>query len=136
MNDHFWMSRALLLANRALKLNEIPVGAILTINNLEIANSINYCYLSTFNHSEIKLFNKANFYFSNYYFYNTTLYVTLEPCNICLYLISFYRIKRIVFGAHSNFVLKNDYNNDLNGGIMKNESIFLLKSFFIKNRLF
>lgn len=136
MNDKFWMTRALLFANKALFLNELPIGSVLVYKNIELGNGINCCYLSTFNHSEIKLFNKANFYFSNICFINTTLYITLEPCSTCISLIYSYKIRRIVFATYS-LNLNNHINNlYLTGGIMENESSFLLKKFFAKKRLF
>lgn len=136
MDDDFWMTRALLLANKALLLNELPVGSILVYDNFELSGSINSCYVSSFNHSEVNLISRSCFYFSDNYFYKSTLYVTLEPCFICLSILSSYNIERIVFGAYSHKLLYNLYNNiKVTGGVLENESIFLLKAFFFNKRI-
>lgn len=134
MDDEFWMARALLIANKALSINEMPICALLVYNNFEISYCLNSCYIHNFCHAENNVFSKTCFYLSKNFLSECTLYVTLEPCFICFSFICNYRIKSLVFAAYSN-----SYNNylikDLNvkKGILEKESLYLLKSFFKHN---
>lgn len=129
MDDHFWMARALLIANKALSIGELPIAAVLIYNNFELAYCLNSCYVSNFCHAENNIFLKSCFYLSKNFLNECTLYVTLEPCFICFSFICYYRIKKIIFAAHSyNF---NNYNSiDVKKGVLEKESLLILKSFF------
>lgn len=128
------MTRALLLANKALSINAVPIASILVYNNFELANSINSCYSYKLCHAENNLIFKSSFYFSKSFFENSIIYLTLEPCCVCYDIINYYRIKRVIFavnciGAKAYYCHEN--NLDLT---FKVKSLNLIKSFFIKNR--
>jgi len=129
MDDHFWMARALLIANKALSIGELPIAAVLIYNNFELAYCLNSCYVSNFCHAESNIFLKSCFYLSKNFLNECSLYVTLEPCFICFSFICYYRIKRIIFAAHSyNF---NNYNSiEVKKGVLEKESLLILKRFF------
>ncbi len=131
MDDEFWMARALLIANKALSINELPVGAILVYDNFEISYCLNSCYIYNFCHAESNIFSKSCFYMSKNFLSKCTLYVTLEPCCVCLSFIYYYRIKKLVFGARSS-INNNCYINNvkIKSGILEKESLKLLKKFF------
>lgn len=136
MDDYFWMTRALLIARRALFLNEVPVGTILVLDNFEISCAINSCYITSLHHSEINLICRSNSFFPKYFLCMSTMYVTLEPCFVCKTLLSFYKIKKVVFGVYCGNILYNDFirNFKMSGGIFFDESYFVIKNFFINKR--
>ena len=99
--DIAFMQQALLLARRALSLGEVPVGAIVVIDNQVISEGFN-CPLMTRDptgHAEIVALRRAAEKMNNYRLPGATLYVTLEPCAMCVGAMLHARIKRLVFGA-------------------------------------
>lgn len=144
IDDTFWMRRALLLAKNALCLNKVPVASVIVCDNFELGigfNFSNYNFASL-SHAEINCLNQACFYSSNYVLAGCTLYVTLEPCFVCLAAIFSSRIKRVVFGAYykkykcHTFVKSSYYNTAfcLRGGLLENEAKSLLCKFFTSVR--
>jgi len=140
MNDEFWMKRALWLAKRALISNKMPIASILVYNNTEISHSFNYAnfFYCPYYHSEIISFKQGSFYMSNFLLNAVNLYVTLEPCQLCLSFSLLFRIKKIIFAAYSkNLKYKKNFTNIFytKGGVLQNESLFLLKKFYSKGRM-
>jgi len=148
IEDEKWMSFALEQAGKAEKEGEVPVGAILVKDDLIIARAHNKP-ISTNDptaHAEIQLLRAAGEELKNYRLPGTTLYVTLEPCAMCLGAIMHARIKRVVFGAHDpktgvcgsseNFMEASCFNHkiDIASGVLENESKQLLKNFFNSRR--
>ena len=148
IEDEKWMSFALEQARKAEKEGEVPVGAILVKDDLIIARAHNKP-ISTNDptaHAEIQLLRAAGEELKNYRLPGTTLYVTLEPCAMCLGAIMHARIERVVFGAHDpktgvcgsseNFMEASCFNHkiDLTSGVLENESKQLLKNFFNSRR--
>jgi len=148
IEDEKWMSFALKQARKAEKEGEVPVGAILVKDDVVIARAHNKP-ISTNDptaHAEIQLLRAAGEELKNYRLPGTTLYVTLEPCAMCLGAIMHARIERVVFGAHDpktgvcgsseNFMEANCFNHkiDLASGVLENESKQLLKNFFNSRR--
>ena len=146
--DEKWMSFALEQAGKAEKEGEVPVGAILVKDDLIIARAHNKP-ISTNDptaHAEIHLLRAAGEELKNYRLPGTTLYVTLEPCAMCLGAIMHARIERVVFGAHDpktgvcgsseNFMEASCFNHkiDIASGVLENESKQLLKNFFNSRR--
>ncbi|HIH2763503.1 MAG TPA: nucleoside deaminase [Candidatus Azoamicus sp.] len=138
--DEFWMKRALLLAKNGLKKGNIPIGSVIINKNFEIGigfNFLNY-NLQSFSHAEINTLKQGFFYSSNKYLNDSILYITLEPCFLCLSAIFSSRIKRIVFGAYYTDKIKKyikyNYINKLEstGGLLEKESNDLLQKFFNK----
>ena len=148
IEDEKWMSFALEQARKAEKEGEVPVGAILVKDDLVIARAHNKP-ISTNDptaHAEIQLLRAAGEELKNYRLPGTTLYVTLEPCAMCLGAIMHARIERVVFGAHDpktgvcgsseNFMEASCFNHkiDIASGVLENESKQLLKNFFNSRR--
>jgi len=148
IEDEKWMSFALEQARKAEKEGEVPVGAILVKDNLVIARAHNKPISSNdpTAHAEIQLLRAAGEELKNYRLPGTTLYVTLEPCAMCLGAIMHARVERVVFGAHDpktgvcgsseNFMEASCFNHkiDLSSGVLENESKQLLKNFFNSRR--
>ena len=148
IEDEKWMSFALEQARKAEKEGEVPVGAILVKDDLVIARAHNKPISSNdpTAHAEIQLIRTASEELKNYRLPGTTLFVTLEPCAMCLGAIMHARIKRVVYGAHDpktgvcgsseNFMEASCFNHkiDLASGVLENESKQLLKSFFNSRR--
>ena len=146
--DEKWMQIAIQEATKAEEMGEVPVGAILVKDDLIIARAHNKP-ISTNDptaHAEIQLLRAAGEELKNYRLPGTTLYVTLEPCAMCLGAIMHARIERVVFGAHDpktgvcgsseNFMEVSCFNHkiDLASGVLENESKQLLKNFFKSRR--
>ncbi len=147
-DDEKWMSLALEQARKAEEEGEVPVGAILVKDDLLIAKAHNQP-ISTNDataHAEIQLIRAAGRKLKNYRLTGTSLYVTLEPCAMCLGAIMHARVERIVFGAFDpktgvcgsseNLIGANCFNHKINlaSGVLENESKQLLKNFFISRR--
>ena len=100
--DEFWMHLALDQARRAALSGEIPVGAVLILGDMPLAAAGN-CPIGSQDptaHAEILAIREAARKAGNYRLPGTTLYVTLEPCIMCMGAIIQARIGRLVFGAH------------------------------------
>lgn len=146
--DIFFMRRALELAQRASAIQEVPVGAILVAGSNIIGEGSN-CPISTCDpsaHAEIIALRSGAQKLNNYRLPNLTLYVTLEPCIMCLGAMLHARIQRLVFGAHdpktgaveSLFQIlqepKLNHKIKYTGGILAAECGKLLSEFFKSRR--
>ncbi len=146
--DEFWMQRALELARNAEALGEVPVGAVLVLNNECIAEGWNQPISShdPSAHAEMMALRSAGEKIKNYRLCDTTLYVTLEPCVMCAGALVHARIARTVFGtedpkagaAGSVFqILNSDRLNHqcaITSGVLKDECAGMLHEFFRKRR--
>jgi tRNA(adenine34) deaminase len=99
--DEAWMRYAIRLAQRAEAQSEVPVGAIVVKNNQCIAEGWNTPILDNdpTAHAEMTALRKAGKFLQNYRLNDCTVYVTLEPCVMCMGAIAHARIHRVVFGA-------------------------------------
>ena len=142
------MKRAMLLAGTAAGKGEVPVGALLVQEGVIIAEGKN-SPIETHDptaHAEINALRSAGLTLENYRLPGTTLYVTLEPCVMCMGAIIHARIQRLVFGAYDpktgaalscyNIGSDNILNHhlEITGGICEQECASLLKNFFRKKR--
>jgi cytosine deaminase len=150
MNINFFMDKALKQANKALLVNEVPIGAVLVDNNtkeiiVSTHNLINSYNNSTF-HAEILAINKSCQKRKSKFLNGTTLFVTLEPCAMCAAAISEVHIDRVYFGAYDEkkgsldsimkiYNKKNYFVPEVYGGISEDKCSFLLKSFFQRQRI-
>jgi tRNA(adenine34) deaminase len=102
IDDIKWMKLAIKQAKLAKKKEEVPVGAILIKDNKLIASAHNQPITTKdpTAHAEIQLLRLASKKLNNYRLPNTTMYVTLEPCIMCLGAIMQARIEKIVFGTN------------------------------------
>lgn len=142
------MQLALSLAHSAGEQGEVPVGAILTMGEEIIAEGTNSPISShdPTAHAEIIALRKAARKIGNYRLPGATLYVTLEPCIMCMGAIIHARLERVVFGAFdpktgaagSRYAIGSDgllnHNLKITGGICKVECSSLLKAFFKARR--
>ena len=143
------MSEALLLAGQAAEKDEVPVGAVLINDENELIVSGHNQPISSCDptaHAEIVVLRKAAKKLNNYRLPNTTLYVTLEPCTMCVGALVQARVKRIVYGAvepktgaiesaHQLFD-NGTYNHkpEIQGGVLAEQCSALLSDFFEKKR--
>jgi len=100
-DDQYWMVRALELASQAASKDEVPVGAVVVLNGKEIGAGFNApisgCDPTA--HAEIRALRDAAARVGNYRLAGATLYVTLEPCTMCVGAVVHSRISRLVYGA-------------------------------------
>jgi tRNA(adenine34) deaminase len=101
MTDADWMQKALLLADRAAVSGEVPVGAVLVQGESLLAEGWNQPIAAhdPTAHAEVMALRAAGRSLGNYRLADTTLYVTLEPCLMCVGAIVHARVARLVFGA-------------------------------------
>ncbi len=147
--DQKIMQHALLLAKRAESEGEIPVGAVIVRNDDIIAEGWNQPIQlhDPSAHAEMIAIRNAAKKLGNYRLNQCTLYVTLEPCSMCVGAMIHARIERLVFGAFdpktgavkSVFRTLDDprHNHSIvwEGGVLPDESSALLKAFFQARRL-
>ena len=99
--DIHWMQYAMQLARRAEEAGEVPVGAVLVLNN-EVSGegwNLSICRHDPCAHAEIMAIRQAGQNMGNYRLLGATLYVTLEPCVMCAGAMVHSRIERLVYGA-------------------------------------
>lgn len=99
--DEHWMKQAYELATQAATVQEVPVGAVLVLDQQLIGAGFNQP-ISTNDptaHAEIVALRQAAAQLGNYRLLNSTLYVTLEPCPMCAFALLHARIQRIVYGC-------------------------------------
>ncbi len=101
MNHEFWMEKALELADQAERKSEIPVGAIVVLDNQIIGQGYNSPISSCdpTAHAEIQAIRSACEKVGNYRLPGSQLYVTLEPCSMCAGAIVHARIEEVIYGA-------------------------------------
>lgn len=148
MNDLIFMQRALQLAEAARAVNEVPVGAVLVVDNEIIAEGYN-CPIATHDpsaHAEMVVMRRAAEKIKNYRLVNSTLYVTLEPCLMCAGAMVHARIGRLVYGASDpragvvqsqSQVLDHAFLNhrvDYTGGVLAEPCGAILSAFFKARR--
>ncbi|MFY7957311.1 MAG: nucleoside deaminase, partial [Flavobacterium macrobrachii] len=99
--DEYFMKKALQEAEIAFEQGEIPVGAIIVIDNKVIARSHNLTEMlnDVTAHAEMQAITSAANYIGGKYLKGCTLYVTLEPCQMCAGALYWSQISKIVFGA-------------------------------------
>ena len=101
-DDTYYMNVALGEAEKARMLNEVPIGAVIVINDEIIARGYNLreTEQNATAHAELLAINEACGKLGSWRLEEATLYVTLEPCPMCAGAILQSRVKRVVFGAH------------------------------------
>jgi len=101
VTDEFFMREALLLAAHAAALGEVPVGAVVVKDGQIIGKGFNQSIASNdpTAHAEIVALRDASQRLKNYRLVDCDLFVTLEPCMMCVGAMLHSRVKRVVFGA-------------------------------------
>ena len=146
--DLFFMQRALDLATAAAKIGEVPVGAVVTYRSQVVGEGANSCIrnVDPTAHAEIIALRDASMSLGNYRLPGAELFVTLEPCTMCVGAIIHARIKRVVFAAldsrsgavcSCSETFDQKYHNHhvkWTHGLLAEESGNLLRSFFLERR--
>ena len=140
--DEYFMKKALQEAELAFEKGEIPVGAIVVIDNKIIARSHNLTELlnDVTAHAEMQSITAAANFLGGKYLIGCTLYVTLEPCQMCAGALYWSQISKIVFGAsdeHRGFEKMGTQlhpKTTVVRGILANEASELMKRFFTERR--
>ena len=148
MNHEYYMKVALEEARKAYEKNEVPVGAVLVKDNKIIASAYNTREQdqSALGHAEILVIKKANEILQSWRLDSCSLYVTIEPCQMCSGAIIQSRIENVYYGAtdlksgaHQSILnlYEFPFNHKVNveSGILEKECSELMTSFFKKLRI-
>jgi tRNA(adenine34) deaminase len=136
------MKQALIEAKEAYKKGEVPIGAVIVCENQIIARGHNLT--ETLNdvtaHSEMQAITSAANFLGGKYLLDCTLYVTIEPCQMCAGALFWSKISTIVYGARDqqrgciNLNTKLHPKTTISRGVLEEESSQILKNFFIEKR--
>lgn len=146
--DRYWMRYAMSLAMRAEQEGEIPVGAVVILNDHIIGEGWNRSIIDNdpTAHAEMIAIRQAGQLVGNYRLLGATLYVTLEPCIMCSGAMIHSRIRRLVYGASDHKTgavasvfpiltdVRHNHQIEVIGGIESEACSSLLSSFFRKRR--
>ncbi|MGB0776861.1 MAG: nucleoside deaminase [Flavobacteriaceae bacterium] len=143
-NDEYFMKKALDEAKQAFNKGEVPVGAVIVLNNQVIARAHNLTEQlnDVTAHAEMQAFTAAADFLGGKYLKDCALYVTLEPCQMCAGASYWTQIGKIVFGAYDEHRGYQTLGTKLHpktqviGGVLEGESSALVKQFFqLKRRM-
>ena len=132
------MKKALLEAETAFEKGEIPVGAVIVVDNKVIARTHNLTELlhDVTAHAEMQAITSAANYLGGKYLKDCTLYVTLEPCQMCAGALYWSQISKIVYGASDEsrgFITMGTQlhpKTKVVSGILEKECALLIRAFF------
>jgi len=141
-SDEYFMKKALQEAELAFEKGEIPVGALIVVDNKIIARTHNLTELlnDVTAHAEMQAITSAANFLGGKYLTGCTLYVTLEPCQMCAGALYWSQISKIVYGASDENRGFEKMGTQLHPkttvvrGVMANEASVLMKSFFENKR--
>lgn len=153
MNDEYFMRQALVQAQKAFDEDEVPIGAVVVINDKIIARGYNQVekLQDPTAHAEIIALTSAFSYLGSKYLPDATIYITIEPCLMCAGAMYWSKIGRIVYGASDE---KNGYlrwvfspaeggrkgaspfhpKTELIKGVLQKECAGLIQTFFKQKR--
>jgi tRNA(adenine34) deaminase len=142
LDDFYFMKKALQEAEIAFEKNEVPVGAVIVVDNQIIARAHNLTELlnDVTAHAEMQAITAAANFLGGKYLQGCTLYVTLEPCQMCAGALYWSQISKIVFGSRDEkrgFITMGTQLHPktvVQGGVMEVEAEALLKRFFLEKR--
>lgn len=140
--DEYYMQKALTEAQKAFDQDEIPVGAIVVINDRIIAKSHNLTELlnDVTAHAEMQAITASANFLGGKYLINCTLYVTVEPCQMCAGALYWSQISKIVYGATDSQRGFTKMGTQLHpktvviSGVLEQECANLIQEFFRKKR--
>ena len=141
-DDDYFMRKALQEAEVAFDKGEVPVGAVIVVDNRIIARAHNLTELLTdvTAHAEMQAITAASNFLGGKYLHKCTLYVTLEPCQMCAGALFWSQISTIIYGAKDEqrgcgaMGTKLHPKTMIRGGILADEASELLKRFFSEKR--
>jgi tRNA(adenine34) deaminase len=145
LNDEYYMQQALREAEKAFEQDEIPIGAVIVINQKIIARAYNMTEQlnDATAHAEILALTSAYNFLGSKYLPGATLYVTVEPCLMCTGAMYWSKLARVVWGADDE---KNGHRHitepnfpfhpktKISTGVLQEECAALMKSFFQQRR--
>ena len=142
LDDAYFMKKALVEAELAFEQGEVPVGAVIVVNQQIIARAHNLTERlnDVTAHAEMQAITSASNYLGGKFLHHCTLYVTLEPCQMCAGALYWSQISRVVYGAEDKergcraMGTKLHPKTKLEGGVLAKESSDLLKRFFVEKR--
>lgn len=143
-----WMQEALLEANKAFSMGEVPVGALIILEGKCLSRAHNLVEASSIatKHAELIAMERASQQMGDWRLLGATLYTTLEPCTMCLGAAYLARIKKIVYaapdirhGACGSWVNLPEQTHpthtiEIEGGVLEEEAASLLRTFFQQRR--
>ena len=141
-DDRYFMQKALEEAKTAMEVGEIPIGAVVVVRDRIIARAHNLTERLTdvTAHAEMQAITAASHFLNGKYLQQCTLYVTIEPCQMCGGALFWSQIGRVVYGARDeqrgSIALGTKFHpkTKLEGGILEAECSQLLKIFFRQKR--
>ena len=147
-SDEYWMAKAIVLAEKAEALGEVPVGALVVRDNQLVGEGWNQPISSNdpTAHAEIMALRAAGKVIGNYRLSDCDLYISLEPCAMCAGAIVHARIRRVIFAAtepKAGAVIStdrffdrpaNNHQVDVLGGVLQEKSSLLISDFFKRRR--
>ena len=141
----YFMQQALKEAHKALSADEVPIGAVIVMQNKIIARGYNQ--VETLNdstaHAEIIALTSAFNFLGSKYLPDTTIYVTIEPCTMCCGALYWSKIGKLVYGSpdpkHGGLSIHDSRNmlhpkTEIIKNILPDECIMLVKDFFSNKR--
>jgi len=140
--DAYFMKKAFAEAEAALEKGEVPVGAVVVHNNVVIARSHNLTEMlhDVTAHAEMQAITSAANYIGGKYLTDCTLYVTLEPCQMCAGALYWSQVSKVVFGASDSnrgFIAKGTElhpKTTVVSGVLEEECSAIVKAFFKQKR--
>ena len=147
-DDYRYMKQAITQAKKAYKLNEVPIGCVIVYEGKVIGRGYNRRNTdkTSLGHAEITAIKKASRYMNDWRLENCTLYVTLEPCQMCSGAIVQARIPRVVIGTMNakagcagsviNILRMDGFNHkvDITKGVLMEECRDMMQDFFRRLR--
>lgn len=142
LDDAYFMKKALVEAELAFEQGEVPVGAVIVVNQQIIARAHNLTERlnDVTAHAEMQAITSASNYLGGKFLHHCTLYVTLEPCQMCAGALYWSQISRVVYGTEDKergcraMGTKLHPKTKLEGGVLAKEASDLLKRFFVEKR--
>ncbi|PKV49295.1 tRNA(adenine34) deaminase [Aquimarina sp. MAR_2010_214] len=142
LDDSYYMKKALQEAELAYEKNEVPIGAVIVVGDRIIARAHNLTELlnDVTAHAEMQAITAAANFLGGKYLKECTLYVTLEPCQMCAGALYWSQIKKVVYGAVDErrgcaaMGTKLHPKTEIIGGVLEEECGELLTRFFIEKR--
>jgi len=144
-SDEFYMQKAIDFAKTAQRKGEVPIGAVVVLNDKIIGKGFNQreCKRNAILHAEVIAISAACKRMKDWRLDGATLFVSLEPCMMCLGAALNARIERVVFGAYDTNgkhlkeqeVSSLNHNLVVQGGVLEEECKKIIQEFFKEKRV-